>query len=93
MFEITEYYGGLVKCISFEVDGGQAVIGVMAPGEYEFTSSRTGYFTVTTGVIFLMLPSHLVWKPYKPYETIIIPPDIKFKLKCTANTSYKLIYQ
>lgn len=93
MFEVIEYHNGLVKCLSFETEDGHAVIGVMAPGEFEFISVGNGYFTVISGIIFIMLPSHLVWKPYKPYETIIIPTDIKYKVKCSANASFKLIYQ
>ena len=93
MFKVNEYYDGKVKSFSFISEEGPATIGVMAPGEYEFSTASTEYMTVTCGILSVMLPSQSSWKTYKPYETFIVPSNVKFRVKCTADTTYKCIYK
>lgn len=93
MFKVNEYYDGKVKSLSFISDDGPATIGVMAPGEYEFSTNSTEYMTVTSGVMNVMLSSQTAWKAYKPYETFIVPANGKFKVKCSVDTAYKCLYK
>ena len=62
MFNTNEYFEGKVKSVSFENNEGPASIGVMAPGEYKFGTSKKEYMTVTTGIMTVKLPGSEEWK-------------------------------
>ena len=40
MFNVNEYFEGNVKSIAFDTAVGNSTLGVMAPGEYEFATSK-----------------------------------------------------
>jgi len=93
MYKTNEYFNGKVKSIAFKTDEGDATIGVMAEGEYEFGTSTVEFMTVTSGTMQVMLPGESEWKTYKKYETFRVEKDIKFKVKLNGDTSYKCIYK
>ena len=93
MFKTNEYFEGKVKSIAFETSEGNATIGAMAKGEYEFGTSTVEYMTVTSGVMDVMLPGETEWKTYKEFETFIVEKDVKFKVKVSGDTSYKCLYK
>ena len=93
MFKTNEYFEGKVKSIAYESPEGNATIGVMAEGEYEFGTSTVEYMTVTSGVMDVMLPGESEWKSYKEFETFIVDKDVKFKVKVKGDTSYRCLYK
>jgi purine/pyrimidine-nucleoside phosphorylase len=93
MFKTNEYFEGKVMSIAIDSDEGQATIGAMKAGEYEFGTSTVEYMTVTSGKMNVMLPEETEWKEYKSYETFIVDKDKKFKVKMEGDTSYKCIYK
>lgn len=93
MLKVNSYYEGSVKSISFMCEEGPATVGVVTPGEYEFQTTSTEYLTVTSGLLYIMLPSQSVWRAYKPYETIIIPPNVRFRIMAKRDASYKCLYK
>jgi len=56
MFKVNEYFDGKVKSIAFENSEGQATVGVIAKGEWEFATSTVEYMTVTSGKMTVLLP-------------------------------------
>lgn len=79
--------------IAFKTNEGDATIGVMAKGEYEFGTSTIEFMTVTSGTMQVLLPNETEWKTYKEYETFRVEKDVKFKVKLEGDTSYKCLYK
>ncbi|MDZ7737794.1 MAG: pyrimidine/purine nucleoside phosphorylase [Bacteroidales bacterium] len=93
MFNVNEYFDGKVKSIGLENAEGVATIGVMAPGEYEFNTSKVEYMTVTTGMLTVQMPGDSNWKEYGAGETFIVEKDSSFKVKVEEPTAYKCLYK
>jgi purine/pyrimidine-nucleoside phosphorylase len=93
MFKVNEYFEGKVKSIAFENADGRATVGVMAPGDYEFGTSTVEYMTVVSGALEIQMPGENKWKTYKPFETFVVPKDVKFKVKVAQDSSYRCIYK
>lgn len=93
MFKTNDYFDGKVKSIAFDTAKGPATIGVMASGEYEFGTSTIEHMTVTSGEMTVQLPDSDEWFTYKPFETFIVKKDVKFKVKVTADTTYRCLYK
>ena len=93
MFDTNEYFDGKVKSIAYETPEGPATIGVMAPGDYEFGTSKKEFMTVVSGKLVVLLPNEDEWKEYGPNETFIVDPNVKFKVKVEANSSYICLYR
>lgn len=93
MFKVNEYFDGKVKSIGFETGEGAATVGVMAAGEYEFSTSTVELMTVTSGKLSVMLPSSDQWKDYGPNETFTVDADQKFKVKTEEQTAYLCLYR
>lgn len=62
MFDVNEYYEGKVKSIAFEDFTSKATIGVMAAGNYEFSTSTKEVMTVISGRLKIKLPDSDEWK-------------------------------
>ena len=93
MFDTNEYFDGKVKSIAYETPEGAATIGVMAPGDYEFGTSKKEFMTVVSGKLVVLLPNEDDWKEFGPNETFIVEANMKFKVKVEANTSYICLYR
>lgn len=93
MFKVNEYFEGKVKSIAFSADEGNATIGVMAPGEYEFGTSTVEFMTITSGLMSVLLPGEKEWKDYREFETFRVDKDQKFQVKVHEDTSYRCIYK
>ena len=93
MFKTNEYFDGKVKSIAFETSEGPATVGVMASGEYVFGTSTVEFMTVTSGVMEVMLPGETQWTSFEPFETFIVPANVKFSVKVTGDTSYRCLYK
>lgn len=93
MLKVNEYFNGNVKSIALENTEGIATVGVMAPGEYEFGTSKNEYMTVISGTMTVLLPGETAWKTFKPFDQFTVPKDSRFQLKITEASAYKCIYK
>ena len=93
MFKVNEYYEGKVKSLAFQDEEGDATLGIMAPGEYEFATSQREYMTVITGEMKVLLPDTNDWKLFQAGQTFIVDPDKKFQLEITQNSTYLCRYK
>lgn len=93
MFKTNEYFDGKVKSIAFNSNEGNATIGVMAPGEYEFGTSTKEVMVVVSGELVVKLPESNEWKSYKNNESFIVEANKKFQLKVNLETSYICYYK
>jgi purine/pyrimidine-nucleoside phosphorylase len=93
MFKVNEYFDGKVKSIAFATLECPATLGVMAPGEYEFGTSTVEYMTVVSGVMTVKLPGETGFRDYKPFDTFMVPKDVKFQLRIAADAAYICLYK
>lgn len=93
MFKTNEYFDGNVKSIAYETKDGNATIGVMAKGEYEFGTSSVEYMTVTDGEMEVKMPNDTTWKLYKEFETFKVEKDVKFRVRVEEDTTYRCFYR
>jgi len=93
MFKVNEYFEGKVKSIGFQTEEGPATVGVMAPGDYDFSTSSVEYMTVTSGLMSVLLPDEEEWRDYRDFETFKIEKDKSFKVKVLEDTSYRCLYK
>lgn len=93
MFKVNEYFEGKVKSLAFRDKEGDATLGIMASGDYEFGTSRREYMTVITGEMKVLLPEREDWKLFKAGETFVVEPDKKFQLKIAQNSTYLCRYK
>lgn len=93
MFQVNEYFDGKVKSISFQTDEGPASVGVMAPGEFAFKTSKVEYMTVTSGLMTVLLPGETEWRDYRDFETFRVDRNQEFQVKVLEETSYRCLYK
>ena len=93
MFKVNEYFDGKVTSIGFQGEGLPATVGVMAPGEYEFSTSQKETMTVVSGALTVMLPSAADRETFKSGASFIVEADRKFQLKVATDTAYLCTYE
>ncbi|GLI54902.1 UPF0345 protein [Propionigenium maris DSM 9537] len=93
MFKTNEYFEGRVKSLSFENNEGPATIGVMAPGEYEFGTSKKEYMTVTCGRMEIKLPEAKEWIEVEAGKIFEVEANRSFNVRVEEETSYLCLYR
>ena len=83
MLQSNEYFSGKVKSIGFTSSStGRASVGVMAEGEYAFSTAAPEEMTVVSGAL----------KVYAAGEVFNVPGQSEFHLQVAEPTSYLCRY-
>ena len=69
-------------------DGSKKTLGIMQPGEYEFSTTDRELMEITTGELSVLLPGESEWKEIKAGESFEVEGNSKFKMKVKALTDY-----
>lgn len=93
MFKSNEYFEGKVKSIAFQGEELPATVGVMAPGDYEFSTAQKETMTVVSGALTVLLPGTAEWNTFRRNESFIVPANTSFKLKVEQDTAYLCTYE
>lgn len=93
MFKTNEYFDGKVKSIAFQGERLPATVGVMAAGDYEFSTSQKETMTVVSGVLTVQLPGESEWTAYRSSDSFIVEANTSFKLKVEQDTAYLCTYE
>lgn len=93
MLEVNEYFDGKVKSIAFQTKTLPATVGVMAIGEYEFSTSKKEVMTVVSGCLTVKLPDASDWTDYPAGDQFEIAANQKFQLKVAVETAYLCTYE
>lgn len=93
MFKMNQYFDGNVASLAFTTDEGNATIGVMAKGEYEFGTSTVEIMSVVSGKLTVKLPGSDEWKDYTKGSSFTVPANAKFQLKVESDSSYLCLYK
>lgn len=92
MLKVNEYFEGAVKSIALANEEGNATIGVMESGDYEFGTATIEIMTVTSGSLDVLLPGESQWKTYGKSESFRVEKDVRFKVKANGQVAYHCLY-
>ena len=73
-------------------DGSKRTLGVMLPGEYEFSTADNELMELLEGDLEVLLPGANGWKTVKGGESFEVPAQSKFRLKVKTITNYCCSY-
>ena len=93
MFNVNEYFQGSVKSIAFQCGELPATIGVMAKGEYEFSTNQKETMTVTSGSMNVKLPGQEQWQTFSTGDSFVIAAHEVFHVKAIVELSYLCTYE
>jgi uncharacterized protein YaiE (UPF0345 family) len=87
--EANVYFDGKVtsRSVLFS-DGSKKTLGVMLPGEYEFSTSDKEIMEISFGELDVLLPGATTWKTIKGGESFEVAANSKFKLKVKKLADY-----
>ncbi len=92
MLEVNEYFDGKVKSIGFATDTLPATVGVMAPGDYEFSTSEREVVSVVSGALTVKLPGQDEWQTFAAGDSFEVASDRSFQLQVAVATAYLCTY-
>lgn len=92
MFKCNEYFDGKVKSVAFSAGGGPATVGVMAPGDYEFSTAKKEIMTVVSGKLSVKLPGEADWMDFPKGGTFTVAASAKFQVKVAEDSAYLCLY-
>lgn len=92
MFNVNEYFDGKVKSIAFQTDSLPATVGVMAPGDYEFGTSKKETMTVISGALTVKLPQSDDWRTFNAGDQFEVAANQHFQLQVAVDTAYLCTY-
>ena len=93
MFKTNQYFEGKVVSIGLDSAEGNATVGVMAAGEYEFGTNTIEIMTVISGQLTIQQHNETEWKTYKKFESFVVAKGVKFKVKASEDTPYLCLYK
>ena len=69
-------------------DGSKKTLGIMLPGEYEFSTGDKEIMEILSGDLDVMLPGAKAWKAVKDGESFEVPANSKFTMKVKKLSDY-----
>lgn len=88
MIQVNEYFDGRVKSLTLNSNGNKATCGVMAAGEYEFSTGLEEILTVIAGAMTVQLPGAAGWQTFSAGQKFAVPANARFQLKIAVDTAY-----
>ena len=93
MIKVNEYFNGTVKSLGFEASDGPATVGLMQPGNYEFTTGKMEIMKVISGKLSVQLNDASSWIDFSAGENFTVGANQKFKLKVAQDTVYICLFR
>jgi uncharacterized protein YaiE (UPF0345 family) len=69
-------------------DGSKKTLGVMMPGEYEFSTSDKEIMEIMSGELDVLLPGEKAWKAVQCGESFAVAANSKFTMKVKKLSDY-----
>ncbi len=73
-------------------DGSRKTLGILLPGDYEFSTGQREVMEVLAGRIKALLPGEQEWRVYEPGQSFAVPPESSFKMQIQEVTDYCCSY-
>ena len=90
---VNEYFDGKVKSIAFQSESLPATVGVMAAGNYTFSTDKLETITVVSGKLNVKLPGLEDWQMFEPGAKFVVEANQSFDLQVENATAYLCTYQ
>ncbi|MDH4029167.1 MAG: pyrimidine/purine nucleoside phosphorylase [Nitrospirota bacterium] len=83
------YFDGKVtsRTVLFS-DGSRKTLGVMLPGEYEFSTADREIMEILAGDLDVLLPGESSWRTIRGGGSFDVPANAKFSLRIRSLTDY-----
>lgn len=88
MIKENAYFDGNVKSLGYVTAAGNATVGVMEAGEYEFNTGSPEIMTVIQGEMEVLLAGATDWQTYGAGSAYDVPGNSSFKVRMKGQTSY-----
>lgn len=87
--ECNVFFDGLVtsRTVLF-ADGSRKTLGVMQPGQFEFTTKAAELMEIMSGDLDALLPGATEWRPIAAGESFEVPANATFGVRVRALTDY-----
>lgn len=82
------FNGGVTSRTVLFADGSKKTLGVMQPGEYEFTTGDKEIMEILSGELDVMLPGASSWKMISGEGSFEVPAHSKFTMKVKTLSDY-----
>lgn len=92
MFKTNVYFDGKVKSIAFQATNKPATLGVMAAGEYEFSTGDREKMTVVSGEMTIQLSGDSPSVTYRVGESFEVEANATFQVSIKADCAYLCEY-
>jgi hypothetical protein len=69
-------------------DGSKKTLGVMLPGEYEFTTGAGELMEIMSGALEVLIAGETAWKKIEGGQAFEVPANSAFRLKVSAVSDY-----
>lgn len=93
MLKTNEYFDGKVKSIALKANQGQATVGVMEKGEYEFSTKSKEIMEIITGRLKVKLPGKEKYKTILKGKSFQIYENKTFQVIAEEETAYICYYK
>ena len=83
------YFDGKVtsRTVIF-ADGSQKTLGIMLPGEYEFSTGKKELMEIMSGEVEVLLPGDDVWRNISGGQSFEVAGNAKFRLRVKTLSDY-----
>lgn len=85
---VNEYFEGKVKSIAFQGNPYGCTVGVMSPGNYEFSTGKAEIMTIISGELEVKFLGKTTWEKFPAGKKFNVDSNSKFQLKVTQDTAY-----
>lgn len=87
--EANIYFDGRVtsRTVVF-ADGSKKTLGIMLPGEYEFSTGKKELMEILSGEMEVLLPGEDAWRSISGRQSFEVSGNAKFKLRVKALSDY-----
>ena len=87
------YFAGKVtsRTVIFK-DGTKKTLGIMLPGDYEFSTAAREIMEILGGELEVLLPDTTSWKQFKQGDSFEVKANSNFSLKVKTVTDYCCSY-
>ena len=86
------FNGNVISRNIFLKDGSRKTLGVMLPGEYEFTTEVRELMEITSGKLNLKIQNDIEWTMIKDGMDFNIPKNSSFKVEVLEIVNYTCSY-
>lgn len=80
--------GGVASHTVLFADGSKKTLGVMQPGEYEFSTGKAEVMEILSGELELQLPGSAAWQSVKGGKSFTVPAESHFTMKVKTVADY-----